>query len=182
MQIATYLAQLTGFPSSTLFAPANPLARISSTGGVFSVDYWNVPGVAQPTPAQLAAAVAAADPAPAASSLKNYAAAKADALLSAMRPYSVSGVTIKADATDGTIAQLLALAQWGTANLTASENWIANDLSVTAVTGAEFVALAPLVGAYAQLIYGTQLAAVLAQIGSATITTTAQIDAYAWTA
>ena len=63
MQIATYLAQLTGFPSSTLFAPANPLARISSTGGVFSVDYWNVPGVAQPTPAQLAAAVAAAEPA-----------------------------------------------------------------------------------------------------------------------
>ena len=121
-------------------------------------------------------------PPPTAAQLQAYANAKVNALLAATNPYTAAGVTLKADATGATIANLLALSQWGAANPTVTENWIANDLSVTPITGAQFAAIAPLVGAYAQLLYGTQLAAVLAQIADGTITTTAQIDAYAWTA
>ncbi len=120
-------------------------------------------------------------PAPTLTQLHVYATTKAAQLLSATRSYTAAGVTMKADASAATIANLLALAQWGTTNIASSENWIANDYSIQPVTGAQFVALAPLVGAYAQLIYGTQLAAVLTQITVETITTTAQIDSYAWT-
>jgi len=115
------------------------------------------------------------------SQLQDYAGSKVLSLLSAMRLYTVDGATIKSDSTVGTITHLLALSTWGQSNPTATDNWIANDWSSTPVTGAQFVALAPLVGAYAQLIYGTELNMVLAQITAGTITTTAQIDSFAWT-
>ena len=120
--------------------------------------------------------------APTKSQLQSYAGSKASAMLANMRSYTADGVTLKSDATSATLANLMALAQWGAANPTASFNWIADDYSSTAITGAQIVAIAPMVGAYAQLIYGTELNAVLSQISSSTITTTAQIDAYGWTA
>ena len=116
------------------------------------------------------------------SQLQSYAGSKASAMLANMRSYTADGVTLKSDATSATLANLMALAQWGAANPTASFNWIADDYSSAAITGAQIVAIAPMVGAYAQLIYGTELNAVLSQISSNTITTMAQIDAYGWTA
>lgn len=120
-------------------------------------------------------------PAPTVAQLQAYAGSKASALLSNMRSYTADGVTLKADATAATLSDLMALAQWGAANPSATFNWISNDFSSTAITGTQIVALAPLVGAYAQMIYGTELNAVLAEITAGTITITAQIDAYGWT-
>ena len=127
----------------------------------------------------LAAAYPAGAPATTAS-LHAYANAKAATLLSNTRSYSAGGPTLKSDATGPTLADLLALLNWGEANPTASTNWVANDSTVTAFTGAQIAAVAPLVGAYAQTIYSAELATVLAEIAAATVTTTAQIDAYAW--
>jgi hypothetical protein len=87
------------------------------------------------------------------------------------------GVVIKADASAETITDLLACMQWGAANPTATKNWVANDGTVTPITGAQFVALAPLVGAYRQTLYSDKLGACLGQINSGEITTFAQIDA-----
>jgi hypothetical protein len=56
MQITTYLVQLTGLSAEQLFSPGSALVRISETAGAFAVDFWNVPGVTQPTPEQLLAA------------------------------------------------------------------------------------------------------------------------------
>lgn len=115
--------------------------------------------------------------------LQNYASDKAMSLIATMRTYTntVTNVSIKADATGSTVAYLMAEAQWGAANLTATDNWIDNDNFATVVTGADYVAIAPMVGMYAKLIYGTQLASVLSSISAGTITTTTQIDSYAWT-
>ena len=158
--------------------PADVAAEFVSIAGVTPAPQvgWTYAG----TPPVWAAPVVPPPPAATIAQLQEHANAKVNALLTATNPYTAAGVTLKADATGSTIANLLALAQWGTANPTAIENWISNDLTVTPITGAQFVALAPLVGAYAQLLYGTQLAAVLAQIAAGTITTTAQIDAFAW--
>lgn len=128
-----------------------------------------------------AAPVVPVPPASTIGQLQAYANAKVTALIASTRQYTASGATLKADATGPTIANLLALAQWGAPNPAAVENWVANDMSVTPITGAQFAAMAPEVGAYAQLIYGTQLAAVLEGIAAGTITAAAEIDAYAWT-
>lgn len=108
-----------------------------------------------------------------------YASAKANGLLGAMRSYTSGGVTLKSDATSATLADLMALAQWGAANETASQNWVANDYSVMAITGAQFVALSPLVGGYSLSVYAA-LASTLTGIAGGSITTTAEIDAVAW--
>jgi hypothetical protein len=107
--------------------------------------------------------------------------AKANSLLGNMRSYSALGATIKSDAIASTIANLIALQQWGAANPTATTNWVANDFSVTQISGAQIVAIAPLVGAYAQSVYAA-LAAILGQIAGGTITTIAQVDSYGWPA
>lgn len=145
------------FPSDMQWEPCPPdvVEGWIYSGGVFAAPFT------APTLAQLQA----------------YANAKAAAFLSAMRTYG----PLKADATAETVTDLMALEQWGAANPTLTSNWIANDNSITALTGAQFVASAPLVGAYRLLIYSTELAAVLFGITSGTITTFAQIDAYAWT-
>ena len=119
-------------------------------------------------------------PAPTLAQLQDYAGDKAAALLANPRPYT-SSVTIKSDATAATLANWLALMDWATRNPSASTQWVADDFTVTPITATEIGALGPLVGAYAQTVYG-ELATVLGEIASATITTTAQIDAFAWTA
>ena len=113
--------------------------------------------------------------------LQAYAGGKIAALLGNMRSYTGSGVTLKSDATPATLADLTALIQWGTANPTLSQDWVANDFSTAMITGAQFVALAPQVGNYALSVYAA-LASVLGAISADTITTTAQIDAFAWPA
>lgn len=112
--------------------------------------------------------------------LNAHAAGVAQNLLTTPRPYIAAGVTVIADASQGTRTDLGDLAQWGVQNLSQTQTWVAADLSTEVVTGAQFVALAPLVGAYALTIYA-ELAAVLAQIKAGAIATAAQIDAYAWT-
>jgi hypothetical protein len=121
------------------------------------------------------------NPTPSVAQLQAYADSKVGSLLSAMRSYTAGGVVLKSDATGTTVAYLLGLQQWGAANPTMTQNWVANDFTSTPITGAQFVALAPLVGAYAQAIYSTELAAVLSLIAAGTITTLAQVDAYGWT-
>ena len=112
--------------------------------------------------------------------LQTYAGAKAAALLATMRAYTASGVTIKSDASAATLADWLALLQWASDHPSGSTQWVANDFSVTTATAAQIGAIGLLVGPYAQTIYD-ELATVLGEIASTTITTTAQIDAFGWT-
>lgn len=123
-------------------------------------------------------------PEPSKAQLLNYAQAKAQGILSAMRTYvgpSGVGGSIKSDATSGTIAHLLALVDWGRENPSAENNWIANDGSVQVVTGAQIAAIAPTVGEYARSVYSDAMSDVLTKIGAGTISTFAQIDSYPWT-
>lgn len=113
--------------------------------------------------------------------LTAYTSTKVAQMLNATRTYAAAGGTIKTDATAGTISHLLALQQWGASNPDAINNWIANDGTVQSVTGAQIVAIAPLVGEYAREIYSTEMTNVLSRIEAGSITTIAEIDAYPWT-
>lgn len=64
MQITDFIVERTGLSVEALFGAGNPLVRISETGGEFTVDAWNVPGVTAPTPQELAEAWAMPEPAP----------------------------------------------------------------------------------------------------------------------
>ena len=120
-------------------------------------------------------------PLPTVEQLANYTKDMAYARLKTARSYTASGVTILIDATQGSRTDLGNLAQWGTANPTALQPWVDNAGAVTPVTGAQYVALTPLVGAYTLSVYAV-LAGALAALRASppTITTTAQIDALAW--
>ena len=160
-------------PGKDIFTPAYAATLVvvpSAQVGVIAPGWTYASGVfAAPTP-----------PAATQAQLQDYAGDKAAALLANPRPYT-SSVTIKSDATAATLANWLALMDWATRNPSASTQWVADDFTVTPITATEIGALGPLVGAYAQTVYG-ELATVLGEIASATITTTAQIDAFAWTA
>jgi hypothetical protein len=112
-----------------------------------------------------------------------YAQAKASGLIAGLNSYTADGVTIKSDATATTRTDLNARAAWGASNQTASDPWIDNLGGVTEVTGAQYVALAPLVTNYWLSIYPA-LATVLTAINASppTITTFAEIDSAAWPA
>lgn len=123
-------------------------------------------------------------PAPAAAAptkaeLSRMASGKVAGLSATPRAYTAAGVTVSCDATQGTIADLLALKDWGTTSPTDTAPWVANDGTVTTITGAQAVALANAVGPYRLGLYRT-LSTVLGQIASGAITTAAQIDAAAW--
>lgn len=159
------------FKYPNLPAAANLLALTPSQWAARTVGCWAVSN---------GALVAYVVP-PTASQLQRYANAKAVSMLAAVRTYTAAGANLKCDATQGTFAYLMGQAQWGAANPAASQNWIADDNTSTPITGAQFVANAPLVGAYIQQIYSVNLHDVLAHIAAGTITTTAQIDTYQWT-
>jgi hypothetical protein len=111
--------------------------------------------------------------------LAAHANSKAGVLLAAARTYVVGGVAVKADATSGTVADLLALQQWGLANSSLSSNWLDNAGVVTPLTGAQFVELALLVGPYRMAVFNA-LGAVMQAINNRTIATLAQIDSAPW--
>lgn len=140
---------------------------VAALDGVLATLSLPATGLAVPTVAQLAA----------------YANAKAAALLAVSKSYTASGVTIDSDATAATLADWMALLQWAALNPAASTKWVANDNSVTVITATQIDAIAPLVGAYAQSVYG-DLALVLTgiQAGTPTITTLAGVDAATWPA
>lgn len=118
-------------------------------------------------------------PAPTQAQLLSYGKAKADALLATARQYSAGGITLLIDASQGTRTDLGDLAQWGEANPTATANWLDNADGVTQATGAQFVAMAPLVGAYAMSVYAV-LTPLVTSVKAGTITTAAAIDSAAW--
>jgi hypothetical protein len=117
---------------------------------------------------------------PSAAQLIAYANAKTQSLMAASRTYSVgNGVSVKADATTATGADLISLMTWGNLNPTATQSWVDDFGAVTTLTGAEAVTLAFAVLAYGQSVY-TVLGSACSNVKSGSITTTAQIDALAW--
>ena len=113
--------------------------------------------------------------------LISFARFKADNVLKQLRPYSALGLTIHSDATNETLSSLFRFSAWGAANLDSVRNWVGKSHNVTPVTGAQFVALAPLVEAFEQSVYDT-LAAVVAAINddAKTITTHEHIHNFRW--
>lgn len=112
--------------------------------------------------------------------LMAYANAKLTSLMAIPRTYALgSGVSVKADATTATGADLLSLNVWGMTNPAASQPWVDDFGVVTTITGAEAVTLADSVLAYGQSAY-VILASAMTGISGNTITTTAQIDALSW--
>ena len=83
------------------------------------------------------------------------------------------------DGTNETRADLCLLALYGQANPTATKSWMDNNGLVTVLEGSELVTLATEVGNWIADTYSA-LADILSKISSATITTFAEIDAYAW--
>jgi hypothetical protein len=112
--------------------------------------------------------------------LMAYANSKLMSVMAVPRTYALGGsVSVKADATTATGADLLSLNVWGTANPAATQPWVDDFGAVTIITGAEAVTLANAVLAYGQSAYAI-LASAMTGIAAGTITTTAQIDALAW--
>ena len=110
-----------------------------------------------------------------------YAAAKAESMVSAVGTYTISGTAIQCDCDQGTIADLLALKSWGSANPTVTSRFVQNNGAVVLLTGNQYVALAVLVGPIRLAIFNT-LGTVIQGIMGGTITTQAQVDAAAWPA
>jgi hypothetical protein len=112
--------------------------------------------------------------------LRAYANSKATALRAAARTYALTGgVNVLCDATEATGTDLIGLLTWGTANPTATTNWVDDNGGVVTLTGAQCVALANAVLAYGQSVYAV-LAAAMNGIANATIASPAQIDALTW--
>jgi hypothetical protein len=171
------LASLTGKPPED-FTGFSALALIAQDdAGTLSITHWDTSLGAMPTIEALIAQATVTTVA----QLRAYAIDKVSRLLAHTRAYHVDGLTLMSDCTDGSIARLNALLMWGSFNDAITANWVDNDYNVTALTGAQFVALAQAVGAYGQSLFSAELTAVLASIADGTITTTDQIDAYAWT-
>lgn len=92
-----------------------------------------------------------------------------------------AAVPIFCDGTNDTRADLALLALYGQQNPAGTKTWVANNGVTTSLTGAELVTLATLAGNWVSDTYP----ALMTLIGditaeSPTVTTTAQIDAYAW--
>ena len=167
--VAQLLTLPDGLAIGNCFAPAVVSTLVAASGAiVVGQTYAN--GAFGPVPEP---------PAPTQAQLQAAAAAKAQSLIANMRSYTSGSETLKSDATPATLADLMALAQWGAANGSASQNWVANDYSVAAITGAEFVAFSPMVGDYSLSVYAA-LASVLGEIASGAITTMAEVSAFAW--
>lgn len=112
--------------------------------------------------------------------LRAYASAKASALLTSARDYSVEGVKVKSDAASLTIADLTSLAKQGASKPTETQSWIDNDYNVTEITGDKAVALAQAVSDYVQTIYA-EFATVLKGIAAGTINSPQAIERFSWT-
>ena len=122
-------------------------------------------------------------PAPAVSSipaLRAHAFGRLAALRAALRTYALPGdLSVICDATPATGIDLQGLLVWGTANNSATTNWVDDNGGVVTLTGAQCSALALAVIAYGQSVFAT-LAQAMNGIANATITSTGQIDALAW--
>lgn len=102
--------------------------------------------------------------------------------LSAPRPYTSSdGTTIEVDATQATRTDLIALQKWGADNPTSTQNWVANDGTITPVTGASYSEISDQVGARALALYD-KLGQIVTAIQSGQVTTFAGISNVQWPA
>ena len=122
------------------------------------------------------------------SGLVAYAAASWAKLLAAGRLFNVatsgaSAVSVLCDGKNSTRADLALLTLFGQANPTGTKVWVDNGGVSTVLTGAQFVTLATLAGNWTSDTYPA-LQTLLGEINASppTVTTTAQIDAYAWPA
>jgi len=125
-------------------------------------------------------------PGPTIATLMAYAETVWAALLAKGETFNVAAagatpIAVLCDGTNATRGDLALLALFGQSNPTGQKTWIDNNGIATVLTGAEFTALATIVSAWVADTYPA-LAALLAAITAtpATITTTAQIDAYVW--
>jgi hypothetical protein len=188
MQITKYLMSLTSLSGDALFglngSGKEALVRVEAdASGKHTITLWNVPNIPKPTDDDLATALTAPDPAPSKDALTTYATKVWDAVLAKGETFNVAAsgaaVNVLSDGTNSTRADLALLALYGQANPTGTKSWIDNNGVVTALSGTELVTLATLVGNWISDTYPA-LQTLLGQIGAATVTTTAQIDAYQW--
>jgi hypothetical protein len=96
---------------------------------------------------------------------------------------SGAAVNVLCDGKNSTRADLALLTLFGQANPTGTKVWVDNGGVSTVLTGAQFVTLATLAGNWTSDTYPA-LQTLLGEINASppTVTTTAQIDAYAWPA
>jgi hypothetical protein len=159
MKPTSYIQEVTGLSLDILFDPITPLVKLASdANGVVSITSWTVPNVVQPTPAQIATAMAAPEPSPAQSLLIAYAQARQQTLLAAgitvnLGASGQAAVPVLCDGTYPTMTDLALLGLWGQANPTGSKSWVDNNRVATVLTGAQFVMLATIVGNWVQSTY-----------------------------
>jgi hypothetical protein len=175
MQIGTFLAQYTGLSVDALFNGASgPLLSIrQDAAGEFSFPVWTVPNVAPPTSEAVTAALAAG---PTASELIAYAATRR--WLAETGGITLNGAQIDTSRdSQAMIANAYAYVQTsGAASVTykADSGW-------TTLTADQVKATALAVGAHVQACFVAENA-LDAEITAGTVTSFAQIDAYAWPA
>lgn len=180
MQISTFIQNLTGLDMPTLFNPVSGLVAIQSiSDGKYTITKWNVPNVTKPTDAELATALAAAEPVDTAK-LTSYADAKqaeasglgttvnVDPSASTARPVFASTDTASLTLLSGTL-------QYVQLNSSAVIPWVNKGVTIS-LSAAEVAALALGVYAFIQSTFATH-SDITAKIAAGTITTTAQIDA-----
>lgn len=126
----------------------------------------------------------AAAPGPTVAQLEAYAETVWRACLAKGQTFNVAAaaapaIPILCDGTNATRADLAMLALFGQANPTGTKEWTDNNKAVSTLTGTQLVALATLAGDWVSDTYPA-LNALNAEIAAGTVTTTAEIDAYAW--
>ena len=195
MQISTYLTQLTGLTAAQLFgstgAPSLVRVRQDAAGNV-TLAGWAVPGVAEPTEAQIVAALAAPEPSPSPATLLAYASAAQNIALAQVFTFNVAAagspahnVTTRLDAAgSGAVNKI---ATWAILNASTSPAptmpYSDVDFTPTTLAVAEAASLAAQAGAIELDTFAllNQLQAGITATPP-TVTTTAQIDAAGWPA
>ena len=182
MQFPDFIVEYTGKTFAALFGGPNPLVQSRQVDAdTIAITSWDASLGAPPTPAQIAAALAGG---PSKAALTAYANEAWSAVLAKGQVFDVAAagaapVNILCDGANTTRADLGLLALFGQTNPSGSKTWIDNAGVSTVLTGAELVQLSTLAGNWIADTYPA-LQILLGQIAAGTVTTTAQVDAYAW--
>ena len=176
MQFTEYFAAQTGQPVSALL----PLVTFKFDGESYGVAKWDASLGAEPTPAQLAAIAAMPDPAPSKAQLLAYANTKQWALATGGHTVTVGG-SPHVFATDAVSLTMMGgkVARLAQPSPPASFNWQTPDGAWLTIAAGDFPAVATACADFVQATFDA-LKTVEAQVAAGTITTLAQIDAYAW--
>lgn len=177
MQIADYIAEVTGLSIQQIFMATPPLVVLSQdSSGHIAITHWDASLPTQPTSNQITAALSAP---PAMAMLLAYANAKQWALATGGYTIMVNSAPLVFPSDVVSMGLITGkAARLAQPNPPASFDWQTPTGFVT-IAAADFISVATQIADFVQSTF-TALAVVFAAIEAGTITTNAEVDAASW--